>query len=57
MAEKPVADETLPPPEELADWEKELLATMRTKTCPICGEPRGNLDPCPHCGMKFEPST
>lgn len=19
--------------------------------CPICGEPRGDEDPCPHCGM------
>ena len=20
--------------------------------CRICGEPRGNISPCPHCGME-----
>lgn len=20
--------------------------------CPVCGEPRGDADPCPHCGMR-----
>lgn len=26
--------------------------TARAAPCPICGEPRGAADPCPHCGMR-----
>jgi hypothetical protein len=23
----------------------------RQAPCPVCGEPRGSVSPCPHCGM------
>lgn len=56
MAEKPMAEELVAPPpqEELSEFEKEFVAELRSTPCPICGEPRGKLDPCPHCGMKFQ---
>jgi hypothetical protein len=24
---------------------------VRKAPCKVCGEPRGNANPCPHCGM------
>jgi hypothetical protein len=46
VAEKPVADELTQPNTP------SLTSQAPLKPCPICGEPRGDESPCPHCGMR-----
>ena len=61
MAEKPQADETAVPDfSELTQAIQDGTATAQqmkavetaAQRCPVCGEPRGGVSPCPHCGMR-----
>lgn len=31
---------------------QDLAPAPKAAPCPICGEPRGDTTPCPHCGMR-----
>jgi hypothetical protein len=44
MAEKPAGTE------ELVEM-PEAGTRVKKPACPVCGEPRGDETPCPHCGM------
>lgn len=38
---------------EVADKVKAgIKTTPKEAPCPVCSEPRGNVTPCPHCGMQ-----
>ena len=60
MAEKPeVQEEVLTPEQALGQAILDGTAppglleqiAKAIKPCPVCGEPRGDASPCPHCGM------
>lgn len=45
----PVPTNTNPPPQNTGP--DTSTTNVLDTPCPICGEPRGNVSPCPHCGM------